>query len=93
MAIVRVSIDIGGGAREIAIDPDELSMGFFEDIEEAQETGKWRPIMRAYGELLGFTREEVRAMKAPQFMETIRAVTSAMQQATAVPNDGGPPSG
>jgi hypothetical protein len=90
--VVHIQIDIGQGPRAITIDPESLTMGFFADVEEAQETNKWRPLMRAYGEFLGFTPDEMRAMKVKQFSEVIRAAAGAMQQATAVPNAGGPPS-
>lgn len=90
--MVRLTITLNGAERAVAIDPDELPMGFFEDVEEAQDSKKIAPIMRAYGTMLGFTHDEVRSMTRKQFNDIARAVFAAAQEATAVPNESAPAS-
>lgn len=87
-----IEISVGGAARAVTIEPDDLPLGFFADVEEAQETGKFRPIMSAYGQMLGFTRDEMRALTVKQFRAIAQAVNSAGKEAATVPNASAPDS-
>jgi hypothetical protein len=79
MALVRVSYDIGDGPVEHIIDPDDLPLAFFDDLEEASATGKFQPLMRAYGEYLGLTRENMRKVTVRQFKVLLEAVKQAVE--------------
>lgn len=89
---VTITILLNGAERVISIEPDTLPMGFFEDVEAAQDTGKITPILRAYGALLGFTHTEVRALTRAQFNAIAQALSAAGQEAGAVPNASAPDS-
>lgn len=77
----EVSITLNGEARVVTIDPDDLPLAFFEDVEAAQESGKFAPIIRAYGAALGLTEAERRALRVRDF----KALTAAIAQAVNVP--------
>lgn len=85
MAVIRFTVDIGKGPREIAVDPKKLKLSFYDDVEEAQETGKFRPLLRAYGQYLGFTRDEMREMTLEDFERVTQAIKEA-NEAIAIPN-------
>ena len=74
-------ISVGGAARHITIDPDELPMAFFEDLEEAQAQGKPTLIIRAVAAACGLTTEERRALTVRQFKQ----LSEAIKEATNVP--------
>lgn len=90
--MITVTIEVGGASRPVTIDPDELPLGFFADIEEAQETGKFRPLMNAYGAMLGFTPAEMRALTVKQFRAVAQALGRAGKEAATVPNESAPDS-
>lgn len=75
---INITVDIGQGPRTIAFDPENITLGFLEDLEEAQETNRWGPLARALGTLLNFSREEQRALTMKQF----RQIAAALQQST-----------
>lgn len=87
---MQIAITINGAERVVTIEPDELPLGFFADVEEAQETGKFRPLMGAYGLMIGFTTAEMRQLTVRQFREISQAIAQAGQQATALPNESAP---
>ena len=87
--MITLTITLHGAERAISIDPDELPLGFFEDAEEAQETGKFRPLIRAYGEMLGLTPAEMRVLTVRQFRAISEALRDAGAEATAIPNASG----
>ena len=87
---MRIEITINGTPRVVTIEPDELPLGFFADVEEAQETSKFRPLISAYGAMLGFTPAEMRQLTMRQFREISQALGKAGQQATAIPNESAP---
>ncbi len=86
--MVRLTITAGSETFERAIDPDELTLGFLEDIETAQESGKWRDLIPAFATLLDLPRAAVRQISVKQF----KLVGAALQEASAVPNENAPPS-
>jgi hypothetical protein len=66
----------------VTIDPQKLTVGFFEDLELAQETGKFTPVIRAYSELLGIKREDIRKMTLKEF----QGLAERISKAVSVPN-------
>lgn len=72
---------VNGATRTITIDPDELPMSFFEDLEEAQTTGRPTLIIRAVATACGLTNEERRALTVRQFKQ----LSEAIKEATNVP--------
>lgn len=71
--------------RTITVDTDDLTLGFLEDIQEAQDTKKQKHLNAALASFLGLTRDEVRAMTNRQFMQLARALNSTVEGAP-VPN-------
>jgi hypothetical protein len=81
-----LEIDIGQGPRKITIEPEDITLGFLEDMEEAQATSKWSPIRRAIGGLLGLSDPESRALTLKQFKAIGQALNAAAAEQGAVPN-------
>lgn len=75
------AITVNGAERTITIDPDELPMSFFEDLEEAQATSRPTLIIRAVAAACGLTNEERRALTVRQFKQ----LSEAIKEATNVP--------
>ena len=73
---IEITVDIGQGARTIEFDPEDITLGFLEDLEEAQASNKWGPLRRAVGALLSLTDAESRAITMKQF----RAIAEALRQ-------------
>lgn len=67
------------------IDPDRLTIGFMEDMEEAQASGKFSAMITVYAELFGVDRAVMRTMTMTEF----RAVTDKIIKAVSVPNANG----
>jgi hypothetical protein len=86
--MITITITTGGETLERHVDPDAITLGFLEDIEKAQDSGKWRDLIPAIGTLLGLTREQTRDVSVAQF----RDIASAIQQAGTVPNASASPS-
>jgi hypothetical protein len=84
--MIILEIDIGQGPRRIEIDPEDITLGFLEDLEEAQATNKWAPIRTAVASLLSLSREESRAITMRQFKEIGAALQNATTEQTAIPN-------
>lgn len=82
---LEISIGKDQPSRKIVIDPDELTLGFQEDLQEAQETGRWKVMNTCLAEMFGLTRDEIRSITNKQFKE----ISVALQAATtgaAIPN-------
>ena len=81
--VLTITVQVGKDAppRAISIDPEELTLGFLEDLERAQETGKWRDMIPAIQGMLGLERAEARAITLRQW----RDIAEAMQTAATVP--------
>lgn len=90
MAIITVELTLGKGEnarmRQIVIDPDDLPLGFNEDLETATESNKWTELNKVLAEFLGLTHQEVRQITNRQFRELMAAIQEASKQATAIPN-------
>lgn len=84
--MIRLEIDIGQGPRAITIDPEEITLGFLEDIEEAQATNKWRPMRLAFASLLKLTDAESRAITVRQFKAIGAALNAAVEDQSTIPN-------
>jgi len=88
--IVTLEITIGKGeaatTRTITIDPDELTLGFNEDVQAAQESGKWSDLNQMTAEMLGLTHAEVRQITNRQFKQVMQALAEASKEATTIPN-------
>jgi hypothetical protein len=70
--------------RQIAFDPEDITLGFLEDVEAAQDTGKWAPIRTAIAGLLGLTADESRQITMRQFKQLGEAIRVA-SEAQSVP--------
>ena len=81
--MITLTITAAGAEHERTIDPEALTLGFLEDIEKAQESGKWRDLIPAIGLLLDLPREAVREVSIAQF----KLIAGALQQAGQVPNE------
>lgn len=90
MALVKVEITLGKGesatTRLITIDPDELPMGFNEDIQEAGESGKHRELNQVFAEMIGMTHAEFRQVKQGDFKRIMAAIKAAQEAADEAPN-------
>lgn len=86
MAVFTLEIDIGQGSRTVAIDPEDITLGFLEDMEEAQATGKWAPMRRAFGGLLGLSDTESRAITLRQFKQIGAALGESVKEQATIPN-------
>lgn len=69
----------------VTVDPEKLTVGFFEDLEIAQETGKIAPVIRAYSELLGIAHADLRKMK----MKDFQGLAERISKTVNVPNENG----
>jgi hypothetical protein len=87
--MITVVIDIGSGPREITINPKSFTLGFLEDIEEAEASGKKTPLFKLVGDLCGLTREERRALTPAQFNELTSVATEAIKAAQEAPKSSG----
>lgn len=67
----------------VTVDPDKLTVGFFEDLEVAQESGKIAPIIRAYAELLGIDKADLRKMTMKEFGQLAERISKSVN----VPNE------
>lgn len=87
---VKFDITIGKGEQQytktVTIDPDEITLGFQEDLEAAQESKRWKVLLPVFEELLGLTHDEARAITNKQFREMATAMQDATKEATTVPN-------
>jgi len=70
--------------RAVDFDPEDITLGFLEDIEAAQDTGKWTPIRDAIASLLGLSRDESRQITMRQFKQIGEAIRQA-SEAQSVP--------
>lgn len=86
--MIRLTIETGGEVLERVIDPDALTLGFLEDIEKAQDSGKWRDLIPAIGTMLDLSHQQTRDVSIAQF----KLIAQSIQQAGAVPNDSASPS-
>jgi len=73
------------GEITFTIDPDKLTIGFMEDMEEAQTSGKFSAMITVYADLFGVDRAIMRKMTLAEF----RAVTDKIIKAVSVPNASG----
>ena len=74
-----LSITINGTAR--SVDTDDLTLGFFEDLEAAQASGKMRDFLPVLAGLLAIDRTEARQITLKQW----RAIAQSFTEAAAVP--------
>ena len=63
------------------VDTDDLTLGFYEDLERAQETGKMRDFIPVLAGMLGLDALGARAITLRQW----RDIAAAMQEAATVP--------
>ena len=70
--------------RPIDFDPEDITLGFLEDIEAAQDTGKWAPMRAAIADLLGLSAAESRQITMRQFKQLGEAIRQA-SEAQSVP--------
>lgn len=77
MAVLTITIN--DAAR--TVDTDDLTLGFFEDLEVAQASGKMRDFIPVLAGLLGATREEARQVTMRQWQQ----IAASMREAATVP--------
>jgi hypothetical protein len=63
------------------VDTDDLTLGFYEDLERAQETGKMRDFIPVLSGMLSIEPANARAITLRQWRE----IAEAMQAGAAVP--------
>lgn len=85
--VLTITVQVGKDAppRAISIDPEELTLGFLEDLERAQETNKWRDMIPAIQGMLGLDRAEARAITLRQWKE----IGASLKEAAESPNVSG----
>ena len=64
------------------VNPDRITIGFMEDMETAQASGKFGAMIDVYAELFDVDRDMVRKMTLSEF----RSVTEKIIKAVSVPN-------
>ena len=84
--MISISITVGDTDYDRTIDPEALTLGFLEDIEKAQESGKWRDLIPAIAGMLDLPRDAVRHVSIAQFKQ----IAQALQAAGTVPNESAP---
>ncbi len=70
--------------RVVNFDPEDITLGFLEDVEAAQDTGKWGPIRNAIAGLLDLSPDESRQITMRQFKQIGEAIRVA-SEAQSVP--------
>ncbi len=83
--VITITITPKGGAtREIVVDSDDITLGFQEDMQRFQESGKIAVFRSALQAFLGITEDEARALTARQIREIGTAMNAAGE--SPVPN-------
>ena len=79
-ATVRIDVNIAasGGGKQVI---DDLTLGFFQDLERAQETGKMKDFIPVLAGLLGVDRAAAREVTMRQWQQ----IAAAMREAATVP--------
>jgi hypothetical protein len=77
--MAMLSVTINGQERQI--DTDDLTIGFYEDLEQAQASGKMRDFIPVLAGMLQISREEVREITLRQWKE----IAESFSRAAAVP--------
>ena len=77
--MAMLSVTINGQERQI--DTDDLTIGFYEDLEQAQASGKMRDFIPVLAGMLQISREEVREITLRQWKE----IAASFERAVAVP--------
>jgi len=77
MALLNVTIN----GTERQIDTDDLTIGFYEDLEQAQASGKMRDFIPVLAGMLQIDRAEVREITLKQWRE----IAASFERAVAVP--------
>lgn len=82
MAVVKIDVTFTGkgdvpAPRTIVIDPDELPMGFDEDMEAAVASGKTGAVYELLAEMMGLTHDEFRHVKKGDFKRIMAAIKAA----------------
>jgi len=90
MMIITIEIVFGKGTNEtkrvVSFDPEDLPLGFLEDLEIAQETDKWAPVRTAFQQMFDLSRDESRAITLRQFKEMGMRLQEAVKEQTTIPN-------
>lgn len=78
MAVLDITVTLTDGAeRRYTFDPDDVTLGFLEDLERAQESQKLRDIMPIIAGFLGMTRDEARQIKNKDWQRIQAAMVAA----------------
>lgn len=73
-----------GATRAVIIDPDELTLGFLDDVIAASEAKQAHKVAAIITKELGFTPEEHRQIRAGDF-KRIAAAIQGVSQENSVP--------
>lgn len=92
MVTIEIKIKDSAGtvtARTLSIDPDDIPMQFYADIEEMQDSPrKMAAMLHTYAAAIGFTDEEIRQISRRDWKAIVDAVNGASTDATTIPNAG-----
>lgn len=89
--MVKITVTLGKGAaraeRTIEIDPDDIPMQFYMDIEAIGDSDrKMTTLMTTYAEVIGFTLEEAGQLSRRDWKSVVTAVNGTADEATDIPN-------
>jgi hypothetical protein len=84
--MVKITIAVNKVERTLEIDPDDIPMQFYADLEEAGETKKMTAIMHTYAAAIGFTPEEIGQISRRDFNRIVEAINTTSKDAGAIPN-------
>ena len=83
---VKITIKIGTSERELLIDPDDIPMQFYADLEAAGDTKKMSAVMYAYAGAIGFTHEEIGQITRKDFNRIVAAINESSTDVATIPN-------
>lgn len=89
--MVRITVTIGERdartERVIEIDPDDIPMQFYLDLENVKENDKqMTAVLKTYAEVIGFTLEEAGQLSRRDWKRVTEAVTTTADEAVEIPN-------
>ena len=89
--MVRITVTLGRGdtatERVIQIDPDDIPMQFWIDVEALGDSErKMTTLIKTYAEQIGFTMAEAGQISRRDWRKVIDAVNGALDDSASIPN-------
>lgn len=84
--MVRITIAVNKVERTLEIDPDDIPMQFYADLEAAGDSKKMTAIMYTYADAIGFTHDEIGQITRRDFNRIVAALNESSKEAGAIPN-------